>query len=118
MINFVQEGDALTLTAPTGGVVSGQPYQINQLLVIAAQDADAGDPFIGKTTGVFDVTKPGSQAWAVGELVYFDQNNRYFTNSPGDDLLCGHAVAVVGSGAGETTGRVRLDGIARDNLTT
>src|SRR5919106_4198993 len=102
MNNYVQKGESLTLTAPSGGVVSGGAYQIGQLLVIAADDADEGDAFVGKTTGVFDVTKAGSQAWTEGELVYFDKENARFTATASGSLLAGVAVKAVGSGAGET----------------
>lgn len=113
MKTFVQEGDRLTLTAPSGGVVTGLPYQIGQLVVIAAQTADAGASFIGVTEGVFSVPKVGSQAWTVGAVVYFDTENARFTTTATGSLMAGCAVAAVGSGAGETTGIVRLNGVAR-----
>lgn len=118
MKNFIQPGDVLDLTAPLGGVVSGGVYQIGQLLVVAGISASAGDAFTGKVTGVFSVTKVGSQAWTVGALVYWDDGNTRFTTDPTGNLLAGHAVEAVGAGAGETTGVVRLDGAARDNEAT
>lgn len=113
MTNFVQEGKALTLTAPSGGVVAGGVYKIGQLIVVAAADAAQTEPFVGVTEGVFDVTKVGSQAWTEGALVYWDNGNTRFTTTASGSLLAGVAVADVGSGAGETTGRVRLNGAAK-----
>jgi predicted RecA/RadA family phage recombinase len=110
MENFVQPGDSLTLIAPSGGVVSGGAYQIGQILVIASVTAAVGVEFAGKTTGVFNVTKVGSQAWTVGQIVYFDKENSRFTSTATGSLLAGVAMAAVGAGAGETTGRVRLNG--------
>ena len=115
--NFVQPGAVLTLTAPSGGVVSGGVYQIGMLLVVALVTAAVGEAFEGQLTGVFDVTKIGSQAWTVGALVYWDDGNSRFTTVGPGNHLAGHAVAAVGSGAGETTGRVRLDGVARPDET-
>lgn len=113
MTNFIAPGDSLTLSTPNGGVVSGQFYVIGTLLVCAAVTVTVeGDPFTCKTTGVFEVTKVGSQAWTEGAKVYWDAGNDYFTTTAGGNTLAGVAVEAVGSGAGETTGKVRLDGVS------
>lgn len=106
MRNFIQPGDILPLTAPGGGVVSGTPYQIGQLVVIAGKSAAATETFPGQTVGVFDVPKAASQAWAEGEPVYFDGS--VFTTVATGNVLAGNAAAIVAGGAGDTTGRVRL----------
>lgn len=113
MNNFIQPGDSLELTAPSGGVTKGAPKQIGRLLVVPAVSALQGARFIGKTTGVFTVTKVGSQAWTEGAVVYWDAGNNRFTTTASTHLQAGTAVAAVGSGSGETTGVVRLDGVAR-----
>lgn len=51
--NYVQDGDALTLVAPPGGVVSGAPYVIGTLAVVALVTAAEGVPFAAEATGVF-----------------------------------------------------------------
>jgi predicted RecA/RadA family phage recombinase len=113
--NYVQPGKVLTFTAPEGGVVSGSPYQIGQLVVIALVTAAAGDQFAAAVTGVWSVTKPGSQPWSEGALVYFDAGDSTFTTVAAGNLRCGAAAEAVGSGMSATTGKVRLDGVARDN---
>jgi predicted RecA/RadA family phage recombinase len=110
VINFVQPGDSLTLTAPGGGVVSGNVYLIGVLLVVAAITAAATEPFTCMARGVFDVPKAPSQAWTEGAAVYWDAGNSRFTTTAGGNTLAGVAVLAVGSGAGETTGRVFLNG--------
>lgn len=115
MNNFVQKGDTMNFTAPGGGVVSGGVYKIGQLLVVACHDADATDTFQGQVTGVFSVTKVGSQAWTEGAVVYWDNGNTRFTTTASGNLQAGCAVEAVGAGAGETTGIVRLNGVARPN---
>lgn len=113
MKTFVQDGKALDLVAPSGGVTSGVPVQIGQLLVVPATTAAEGASFVGQTEGVFTAPKVGSQAWTVGAVVYWDKENSRFTTTATGSLLAGCAVAAVGSGAGETTGTVRLNGAAR-----
>lgn len=109
MDNFVQPGKTLTLTAPSGGVVSGRVYQIGQLVVVATMTAAQGEDFTAITEGVVDVTKVGSQAWTEGVLIYFDKDNARMTSTASGSRLCGYAVKPLpGSGSGETTGRVFL----------
>lgn len=116
--NYVQPGETLELTAPSGGVVSGQPYQIGQIVGIAQNTAAEGATFNLTVTGVWSVTKPGSQAWTEGQIVYFDAGIAKFTSTAADNVQVGVAAAAVGSGSGETTGLVRLDGVARAQLTS
>lgn len=50
--NYVEDGNVLTLIAPAGGVQSGVPAVIGDLVVVPLVDAAAGEPFAGKTGGV------------------------------------------------------------------
>lgn len=117
MTNFVQPGDVVEFTAPSGGVVVGVPKQIGQIIVVPAVTAAQTVRFNGHITGVFDVPKIGSQAWAEGAVVFWDEGNDRATTSGAGNVQFGIAVTAVGSGAGETTGRVRLDGIGRETGT-
>ena len=111
MKNFIQPGQVLTLTAPEGGVSSGDGVQVGQLFVVAVADAAAGDPFEGQTVGVFDLPKDDSDAWTEGELVYWDGTQATVT---ADGNLC---IGCAATAAAEeaTTGRVRLNGVAQAN---
>lgn len=60
--NYVQDGNVLQLTAPTGGVVSGGIYAIGTLVVVAIADAEEGEPFAAKTNGVWTVETTGELA--------------------------------------------------------
>jgi len=112
MRNFVQDGDVLTLTAPAGGVVAGVLYVIGNLPVVATHDAAAGQRFTGKVEGVFDLAKVGSQAWTPGARINWNTaTNQATTATTAGFFPIGVAVAAVGSGAGETVGRVRLNGV-------
>ena len=111
MKNFVAVGNTLTITAGAdipsgGGVVAGTIFGV-------AADAIASGA-IGQidVTGIFDLPKIGSQAWAVGAAVHWDVSNSRCTTVAAGNRLIGCGVAAVGSTAGETTGRVRLNGIA------
>lgn len=53
--NYIQDGNVLTLTAPTGGVTSGALVAIGTLVVVAIANAAEGALFAGKTNGVWEV---------------------------------------------------------------
>lgn len=76
MRNYVQAGDSLTLTAPSGGVVSGMGYVIGDLFVVAAVTVAEGLPFAGKRHGVFEFdaeTHASTQELDIGDVAYWDE---------------------------------------------
>jgi len=117
MNNFIQPGDSQEFTA-VGSVTAGQPVQFGYAFGIAATSVANAVKFIAKIRGVFEVTKPGSQAWAEGAAIYYDIGTNKFTTSATGNRLVGWAVGAIGSGASETTGKVYLDGMARVGDTT
>ena len=109
MKNYVQPGATLTLTAPCA-VTSGDGLLVGSIFGVAAGDAASGATVETALTGVFDLTKIGSQAWTVGAKVYWDDTNKRCTTVATDNTLIGVAVEAVAGGAGDTIGRVRLNG--------
>ncbi|EEX12485.1 conserved hypothetical protein [Citreicella sp. SE45] len=109
MKNYVQPGGTLTLTAPYA-VTSGDGLLVGSIFGVAAGDAASGATVEAALTGVFDLTKIGSQAWTVGAKVYWDDTNKRCTTVATDNTLIGVAVEAVAGGAGDTIGRVRLNG--------
>jgi predicted RecA/RadA family phage recombinase len=109
MKNYVQPGTTLTLTAPYA-VTSGDGLLVGSIFGVAAGDAASGATVEAALTGVFDLTKIGSQAWTVGAKVYWDDTNKRCTTVATDNTLIGVAVEAVAGGAGDTIGRVRLNG--------
>lgn len=117
MKNFVQPGGILTLTAPYDRT-SGQALLVGDTFGVATYTATSGSNVEVITEGVFDLTKVGSQAWSVGQLVYWDPANKVLTATGyGDARPVGVAVAAVGSGSGETTGRIKIGGMYRGRET-
>ena len=93
MLNYLQPGNIVEVTAPAGGVVSGAPVVINQMIGIAATTEDAAASVNIQITGVFTVTKKSAEAWAEGSPIYWDAANEYFTITEGG-LFAGLATAV------------------------
>lgn len=111
--SYISQGDVMDFAAaPTGGVTKGVPVLMGSLIVIPIDTAAQTLPFSGYITGIHSVPKVGSQAWTEGAIVYLDNTNHYFTTTSTSNYRAGAAVEAVGSGAGETTGKVRLNGLA------
>lgn len=111
MKNFIAHGDMVPFTASGADVASGEGVLSGSLFGVAAGDVTDGEAGVMKTTGVFQLPKVGSQAWAVGAKVYWTSGGAATTTASGNTLI-GTAFEAVGSGAGETLGKVRLSGIA------
>lgn len=107
MKNFIGVGNRVTLTA-AAVTTSGQPVLIGSLFGIAESAATIGDPLVLVMNGIYDLTKTASQAWTVGQLIYWDVATSRLTNVVATNKLVGVAVMAVGAGAGEIIGRVRL----------
>lgn len=109
MDNFIQPGRVVTVAAPYD-VVSGAGLLVGSLFGVAAYDALSTVNVEAVTEGVFNLKKAGSQAWTVGAKVYWDDTAKACTTTASGNTLIGVATSAVGSGAGETTGSVRLNG--------
>jgi predicted RecA/RadA family phage recombinase len=82
MKTFKQGGGVLTLTAPSGGVVSGTAYLVGTLVVIATKTVAQTLPFPALAIGVVDVPKVADEPWTEGMKVYFDESEGKFTLDP------------------------------------
>lgn len=105
--NKVQAGEKLTLVAPVGGVVSEMGYVLGGLFVVAETSADAGDDFVGNTTGVWTLPKATGVSFAQGAPVYWDVADEEL-NTDATNPCVGHAATAAGEAA--TTVNARLIG--------
>lgn len=109
--SFIQPGNVMTFTAPTGGVVAGTGVMIGNQLVIPRETVAQTLPFSGDVVGVHSHAKAASQAWTEGQALYWDNTNKVFSNVATVGFFrAGIAAEAVAGGAGDTTGKVRLTG--------
>lgn len=111
MQNFKQDGEVLSLTAPYTRT-AGQGALVGAIFGVACSDVTSGDVGEFQTKGVFTLTKVGSQAWAVGDKIYWDNGNKRCTTDATAGMLIGVATAVAGAGSTVLTGDVSLNGTA------
>lgn len=84
--NKIQEGKVLALTAPSGGVVSGNPYKIGQLSVIALETVAETLPFSAAVAGVFQVPKE-SETVAEGDSLFLKSNGKLTKTATGNKFF-------------------------------
>lgn len=111
MRNYVAAGERLEITAGAD-IASGAGVLVGSLFGVAEGPIANGQNGVVVLTGVFDLPKAPSQAWTVGARVYWDAANARCTTTASGNTLIGAAAAAVGGGAGDTVGRVRLNGAA------
>jgi len=109
MKNYVQKGDILPLTAPSGGVESGKAYLIGGLLVVALHDAAETKTFSAMSEGVAELPKEDSAAvFAEGAIAYWNDTAKEL-----DTTSAGYypaATVVEAAGATDATVKVKLFG--------
>lgn len=106
--NFAQEGDTLTLIAPSGGVTAGLGYVIGSLFVVALTSAAEGAKFDGATEGVFTMAKntgASGKDFAAGEAIFWDNGS----NKRWDKTASGlYQVGVAVEAAASTAATVKV----------
>jgi predicted RecA/RadA family phage recombinase len=110
MKNFIQRGDMITVTAPTGGVASGQGVLVGNLFGVAATTAAEGDSVEMATVGVFELPKPASAAIAAGNRIAWDNAAKQMVRLGTGLYPIG--IATLARDNGTITVRVRLDRVA------
>lgn len=113
MKNQVQAGDAIYVTAPSGGFTSGVAYMIGGAAPIPGLFGVAGATVLVGQTGVlwvvgcFTLPKLSTDVMAVGDAVYWDNTaNQWLTRIAGSLAKVG--IVIVAAGAATTTVTVRL----------
>jgi predicted RecA/RadA family phage recombinase len=109
MKNFVQEGEIINVTSPYA-LTAGDGCLVGSIFGVAVDTVATSTAVNICTDGIFDLAKTASQAWTVGVKIYWDNSTKRCTTAAaaGANALIGVAVVAVGSGAGETIGRVLL----------
>ncbi len=104
MRNYIQPGNSLDLTAPAGGLKSGQAVVIGALFGIAAKDATEGAKVTLAVDGVFTLPKATGSSLGEGQKAYWTGTE--VSGTATGNTLIGHVVEAADTAATET--KVRL----------
>lgn len=88
-------------------VSSGDTLQFGQLVVVATNDAASGAEVECLTSGRFTLTKVSAQAWAVGDILYWDGTASAWTNVSASGVLQA-GIALAAAANPSSTGEVLL----------
>lgn len=110
MKNYVQEGDALTVTAPAA-VSSGDGVLVGSLFGVAQAAAASGADVEIVREGVFTLTTLSTDTPTQGAKAYWDNTNKRLTTTATSNTLVGAFALAKASGV--TVGTVVLDGVIR-----
>jgi len=110
MKNLVQqEGTMITITAPSGGVVSGRGVIIGTLFGVSAITADAGASVEIATRGVFNIAKTSALEISVGDRLFWDDTNKVVNKTSSAQVCVG--VAVGAAADPSATVKIRLGAV-------
>lgn len=112
MKTYVQPGDAIELTAPGGGVVSGTGVLIGAIFVVPTFSAAAAAKFTGQVTGVVEHAKVSTQVWTEGQRLYWNAGLSQVTSVATDGMFIG--VAAEAAANPSATGKVLLAGVGAE----
>jgi len=102
--NFVQQGNTLDLTAPAGGLASGQGHLFGDLFGVAATDIAEGTKGAVALTGVYQLPKAAGEALTEGADAYWD--GAKVTTTAAENAKIGNAAEATSAAA--ATVAVRL----------
>lgn len=110
MNNMLQDGARITVAAPYA-VTSGQGVLVGALFGVACNTAALNATVELAMEGVVRLTALGTDTFAVGALVYWDNTNRRCTSTASGNRIIGNAIAAKANGP--VVVDVRLDAVAR-----
>ena len=108
MNNFVQQGKRLTFVNGTSSDIdSGDVVLITNRIAIAVADIAADASGEVQTEGVFTIDKTTSEAWTLGDQLYWDASGSKVTTTASSHQKAGIAAAIAESA--DTTGPVKIN---------
>lgn len=108
--NYIQPGGAVTVPAPTGGMVSGTPYLLGAAgagkVVIALQTKAQTVECECATTGVYEVPKAAPLVINIGDTLYWDNTAKNVNKTSASNTVAGWAFKAAASN--DTTVQIKL----------
>ena len=102
---FVKEADVIDYVA-TANLTVGDVVPITNGCGVALNTVASGASVSLAVEGAFDITAETGVAWAVGDLIYWDDTNNHGTKTATSNTAMGYAILAKDSAA--AVGRVKL----------
>lgn len=88
--NFVAKGDVVQYTAGAD-IISGQPVLMGDILGVALKDIANGDSGSVSIDGVWELAKLSTDAFSIGQILFWDAGNSRLTSTAGSNKPVGLA---------------------------
>lgn len=107
MRNYVQPGDRVPITAPSGGTTTGVGILMGaHLFGVALATAAQNESVDILVEGVVDIAKTSALAIAVGDLLYWDATNKVVNKTSSSQKPVGVALAAAANPSATVTMRL------------
>ena len=97
MVNYIQEGDRLQVTAGEGGITSGAVVLVGTKVTVAVTSALQIQVAVVATSGVYEIAK-ATGAITKGDALYWDATASKLTKTSLSNTLAGYAFTSQASG--------------------
>ncbi len=91
MKNYICPGNVIEVTAPVGGITSGQLVKQGVLVGVASCTAVEGEKVAVQISGVYEVAKEASVVVTQGDALYFVAANGNLNKTASGNTLTGYA---------------------------
>lgn len=108
MRNYISKPDVVTMTAPAGGIVSGQGHLFGGLFGVACASAAAGAKVAVSTWGVFSLPKKTGAGLTEGQAVYWSEADKAVTGTASGNTKIGYALQAASADASAAEVRVSV----------
>jgi predicted RecA/RadA family phage recombinase len=108
MKNQYSPGNTIDIASAPYACLSGAGMLVGSIFGVNGYDSVLNGPATLSVNGAFTLAKLSAQAWAVGNLIYWDDTAKNCTTVVGTNKLIG--VAVLAAPNPSATGVVRLNG--------
>lgn len=105
MKNFIQLGNVVDLTAPAGGLASGQAHLFGALFGVSTKSANEGEKVAVSLEGGFALPKATALSMNEGDPAYWNETE--ITADSENDTLVGHVVEDAASAAATIFVRIK-----------
>jgi predicted RecA/RadA family phage recombinase len=112
--NYVGKGDSVQYTAGAN-LTSGQPVLMGDVLGICLTAIASGAVGSVALQGVYTVAKNSAEAWAIGDILFWDAGSSVLTKTASTHKPVGHAFAVAANPS--STGQIKLCPLTKDTDT-
>lgn len=89
--NYRAPGDKINVTAPSGGLTSGQGYVASQVFTVIETAAAENVVVAANVRGIFELAVLSTDVVAVGDRLWWDDGNSRLTKTASTHLFAGTA---------------------------